>query len=424
MSDQSDSEQNYEEENEISSEEIVETPTKNISSIFKELKENIEIVMESNENQKQKISELLSSVQIPYMNKASPNYFFDILESLRKKKLLDSFVSFLKIKRHNKFIRIIKEAFLKELNILSKIKKENSSLYMIKFIVGNFAYQLNKRDKKKLENFLNLKYEINNSYIDDILAMITKTKNIYTIYICGLCFSIKSEKFIKEKKKEFENIFTSFLSDDIFNDENKEINLAKLRIILSFINNLSSETFFDKIINECGRLLSRSSKNFEFLSTVIIGTNKIFYKDEFIKEFLFKEHMNYLFPTSFESNYRTEEIFHSFKNLVENSNLTLLLEEILNADLEKNELYMHSYYFISLVFKTYSINKDMIKKYPIKDNLLINIIIYILDNFDKVYNDSPERKRFINNFFQDFLSSLYCISPISIEDNLKKEKSL
>ena len=399
MSDASDSEQNNSEENEVSSEEIVETPTKNISSIFKELKENIEIVMESNENEKQKISELLSSVQIPYMNKTSSNYFFDILESLRKKKLLDSFVSFLKIKRHNKFIRIIKEAFLKELNILSKIKKENSSLYMIKFIVGNFAYQLNKKDKKKLENFLNLKYEINNAYIDDILTMITKTKNIYTIYICGLCFSIKSDKFINEKKKDFENIFTSFLSDEIFNDENKEINLAKLRILLSFINNLSSETFFDKIINECGRLLSRSSKNYEFLSTVIIGTNKIFYKDEFIKEFLFKEHMNYLFPTSFESNYRTDEIFRSFKNIVENSNLTLLLEEILKSDLEKNELYMYSYYFISLVFKMYSINKDMIKKYPIKDNLLVNIIIYILDNFDKVYNDSPERKKFINNFF-------------------------
>ena len=80
MSDASDSEQNNSEENEVSSEEIVETPTKNISSIFKELKENIEIVMESNENEKQKISELLSSVKIPYMNKTSSNYFFDILK--------------------------------------------------------------------------------------------------------------------------------------------------------------------------------------------------------------------------------------------------------------------------------------------------------------------------------------------------------
>ena len=93
--------------------------------------------------------------------------------------------------------------------------------------------------------------------------------------------------------------------------------------------------------------------------------------------------MNYLFPTSFESNYRTGEIFRSFKNIVDNSNLTLLLEEILKSDLEKNELYMYSYYFISLVFKTYSINKDMIKKYPIKDNLLVNIIIYILDLKEK-----------------------------------------
>ena len=373
----SDSEQNYDGEDEVSSEEVVENSTTNISSIFKELKENTEIAMESKEDKKQKISELLSSVQIPYINKTCPNYFYDIFESLRKKKLLDSFVSFIKIKKHSKIMFIIKEAFLKELNVLSKIKNENSSLHIIKFIVGNFAYQLNKKDKRKLENFLNLKYEINNAYIDEILSMISKTKNIYTIYICGLCLSIKSDNFKKEKKKEFEEIFTYFLSKDIFDDENKELNLSKLRILSSFFNNLSSDVFFDKIMNECGRLLSRSSKNFEFLSTVIINTNKIIYKDEFIKEFLFKEHMNYLFPTSFESNYRTETIFHSFKNIVENSNLTLLLQEILNADLEKNELYTYSFYFISSVFKIYCINKDMIKKYPIKESLLVNIIIYI-----------------------------------------------
>ena len=228
----SDEKQNHNQykEEEESSEEIEESPTKNINSIFKELKENIEIAMESKENEKQKISDLLSSIQIPYINKTCPNYFFDILESLRKKKLLDSFVTLIRIKKNRKLLFTIKEAFLKELNILSKIKNENASLNIIKFIVGNLIYQLTKKDKKKLEHFINSKYTTNNKYIEDILSMTSKTKNIFTIYICGLCLSINSESFIKEKKKEFEEIFTSFLSKEIFDEENKELNISKLRI--------------------------------------------------------------------------------------------------------------------------------------------------------------------------------------------------
>ena len=420
----SDEKQNHNQykEEEAPSEEMEESPTKNINSIFKELKENIEIAMESKENEKQKISDLLSSIQIPYINKTCPNYFFDILESLRKKKLLDSFVTLIRIKKNRKLLFTIKEAFLKELNILSKIKNENASLNIIKFIVGNLIYQLTKKDKKKLEHFINSKYTTNNKYIEDILSMTSKTKNIFTIYICGLCLSINSESFIKEKKKEFEEIFTSFLSKEIFDEENKELNISKLRIFSLFLNNLSPEFFYDKIINDCGRLLSRSSKNFEFLSTVLIGANKINYKDEFIKEFLFKENKNFLFPTSFESSYRTEQIYLSFKNIAANCNLTLLLKEILNIDLDANELYSYSYYFISSIFKIYSMNQEINKKYPLSEDLLIDIIIYILENFGKVYHDSAEKKKFINNFFQDFLSSLYCISPIKTEQNNQKEK--
>ena len=109
----SDEKQNHNQykEEEASSEEMEESPTKNINSIFKELKENIEIAMESKENEKQKISDLLSSIQIPYINKTCPNYFFDILESLRKKKLLDSFVTLIRIKKNRKLLFTIKEAF-------------------------------------------------------------------------------------------------------------------------------------------------------------------------------------------------------------------------------------------------------------------------------------------------------------------------
>ena len=418
----SDSEQNYYGEDEVSSEEIEEVPKHNINSIFKELKESIEIAMESKENEKQKISELLASIQIPYTNKTCPNYFYDILESLRKKKLLDSFVSVIRVKKNSKLLFTIKEAFLKELNILAKIKKENSSLQMIKFIVGNFIYELNKKDKKKLENFMNLKYKANIEYFDDILSMVSKTKNIFTIYICGLCLSIKDENFKNKQKKEFESIFTSFLSSEIFNEENKEINISKLRILSCFLNNLSSEAFFEKIMNECGRLLSRSSKNYEFMSTAFIGADKMIYNDEFIKEYLFKEHLNFLFPSSYESNMRTEQILLSFKNIASNCNLIILLQEILDVNLDSNELYTYSYYFISSIFKIHNMNKEINKKYPINEELLIKSIIFALDNFDKIYGDSPEKKKFINNFFQDFLSSLFHIHPIKIDNDTQKEK--
>ena len=419
----SDSE-NYDGEDEvasISSEEMDEMKTKNINSIFKELKENIEIAMESKENSKQRISELLSDIQIPYTNKTCPNYFYDILESLRKKKLLDSFVTLIRIKKNNKLLYTIKEAFLKELNVLSKIKNENASLHMIKFIVGNLIYELNKKDKKKLEHFMISKYEINSKYFDDILTMLSKTKNIFTIYICGLCLSINSESFNKNFKKNFENIFIEFLSKEIFDDENKEYKISKLRILSAFMNNISSENYFEKIMNDCGRLLLRSSKNYEFLSTVLIETNKIKFNDDFIKDFLFKEHKNFLFPTSYESNYRTEQIFLSFKNLAENCNLNLLLQEIFNIDLDNNELYTYSYLYISTIFKIYSTNKEINTKYPLTGNLLIKSIIYILQNFERIYHDSNDKKIFINNFFQNFLSSLYCIPAIQINMEEQKE---
>ena len=420
----SDSEENDYREEEVSSEEIDETPKNNINSIFKELKENIEIAMESKENEKQKISELLSNIQIPYINKTCANYFFDILESLRKKKLLDNFISLLRIKKNSKLLYTIKESFLKELNVLSKIKNENASLNMIKFIVGNFIYQLNKKDQKKLKNFIKSKYITNNNYLDEIVSMVSKTKNIFTIYICGLCLCIKEEGEKKKQKEELESIFATFLSEEIINEEKRESNIPKLRILSHFLNDLSPNVFFGKIINECGRLLSRSSKNFEFLSTVLIAADKVNYDDNFIREFFFKEHLNFLFPNSYESNNRTEQIFLSFKNIAINCNLVLLLQEILETNLDTNELYTYSFYYISSIFKIYSSNKEINKKYPINDQLSIKSIIYILNNFDKIYSDSQEKKIFINNFFQNFLSSLYCIFPVKTEKNEQKENIL
>ena len=52
----SDSEKNNYEEDEASSEEIEQEPKNNINSVFKELKEKIEIAIESKEDEKHKIS--------------------------------------------------------------------------------------------------------------------------------------------------------------------------------------------------------------------------------------------------------------------------------------------------------------------------------------------------------------------------------
>ena len=63
------------------------------------------------------------------------------LKCFGKKKCLDKFVTIVRIKNNNKLLFTIKEAYLKELNILSGIKNEKASLHMINFIVGNFVYQ-------------------------------------------------------------------------------------------------------------------------------------------------------------------------------------------------------------------------------------------------------------------------------------------
>ena len=357
--------------NEENEDEMEEQVTQNINTIFKKVKEDIELVMESKdskEEQRQKLSEILSQIQIPYLNKACPNYFYDILENLRKKKFLDLFVTLVRVK-NNKLLYTIKEAYLKELNILSGIKAEKASLHMIKYIVGNFVFQLDKKDQKKLEHFLSEKNKIDPKYTDDIITMLSKTKNIFTMYICGLCLNIKSEKF--ENKKKFEEIFTAFLVDKIIDEENKENNIAKLRILSNFLNNISPELFFDKIISNCGRLLSRSSKNYEFFSTVFIGADKIKYNDEFIKNVLFKEYKSFFFPTSFISPQRTSQINQTFKNIAENCNLSLLLQEILDINLDQNELYIYSYNFISRIFKIYSTSKEINSKYPLNEDLLI-----------------------------------------------------
>ena len=97
------------------------------------------------------------------------------------------------------------------------------------------------------------------------------------------------------------------------------------------------------------------------------------------------------------------------------------MQQILNIDLDQNEQYTYLYNFISRIFKIYATNKEVNTKYPLDEDLLINSLLYVVEKFDKIYHDSPEQKDFINYFFQTFLSSLYCIPKIKIDQQKQKD---
>ena len=391
---------------------------KNLSTIFKSVKDELEITMETEEDQKQKISSILNSINIPYMNKTCPNYIFNILEMLRKKKKLDDFLKNLSVKKNNhKLLNVMKESFLQELNVLSGIKGEVSSLSMLKFIVGNFLYQLKEKDYKKLEHFISEKYKIEPNYLEKILKMSEKNTNIFTIYLCGLALNVKNSEFYSK----LEQNFVKFLVDKIFDDEERDNNVAKLRILSKFINNLSEKNFYDEIISNCTRLFNRSSKNYDFLVTIFINVTKFKYTDQFITETLFGEFKKFFFPENNLSSERDSKIYQSFEKIATNSNINLLLEQILKQNFEIQNLYLYSMNFISFIFKIYSVNQTINKNYKLSDKLILESIIYICENFDKIYQDSPEYRLFINNLFQTFLSALYTIPKIQIDQNEQKD---
>ncbi len=131
-----------------------------IHSISIKLLNDIEEILESqkldNQSKINSLSNLFSTTNLPFLNKNIEKQFFNVLENLRKKNKLDDFIEiFQKTKIKNSGILfILKNAFLSELNILSKIKKEKSSLIMIKVILVHFIFRLKEKEQKKLEKFL------------------------------------------------------------------------------------------------------------------------------------------------------------------------------------------------------------------------------------------------------------------------------
>ena len=294
----------------------------NLHSYFTQLLDEIEAIIDSTDELPKKSTELsavLSNVSVPYINRRPYNEFLEVLESLRKKKKLDKFLEVLLRSRikNKKMLNIIKEAFLSELNILSKNKTETISLSMFKFIIANFIYTIDEKVLKKLIHFLNEKTAVNTSYVTSIIEMIEKNKNIYTIFICGITLSIQQDKLSNESKEKLSEILSSFIVEKVLDDDETEKNIIIERMLCQFLPNIVDKFRYENIIPKCQSLILRSSQNGIFLHTLFTTINKLnhsfFYKEELIDS-LFETFKDYFFP----SNSENDLCFGSFPQIVKN----------------------------------------------------------------------------------------------------------
>ena len=368
-------------------EEFDENTDDNLHSISIKLLNDIEEILESkqldNQSKVSSLSNVLSTSNIPFLNRKMEKEIFNILESLRKKKKLDEFMDILqktKIK-NSRMLFILKGAFLSELNILSEIKKEKSSLIMIKVILGYFIFRLKDKEQKKLEHFLSGKYKSDNEYINNLIKMLEKSKNIYTIYICGLALSIKNLK--EEEKENLSKIFSDYFKEKILDDSEKDKNLIHERILSKFLKYIKSNLFFNEIIPGCELLLNRNSKNILFVYNILIQKG-IECTDDFVSNILFSKFNSFFFP---KDNTNDNLCFSCFDNIANNSNRIKILEILLNKTfpVDQKSFYRYTIYYIVSVFKIKN-SKD--KNILFSDKLISNTILYILSHFSDSYSET------------------------------------
>ncbi len=395
-------------------EEFDENSDENLHSISIKLLNDIEEILESkqldNQSKVSSLSNILSTSNIPFLNRKMEKEIFNILESLRKKKKLDEFMEILqktKIK-NSRMLFILKGAFLSELNILSEIKKEKSSLIMIKVILGYFIFRLKDKEQKKLEHFLSGKYKSDNEYINNLIKMLEKSKNIYTIYICGLALSIKNLK--EEEKENLSKIFSDYFKDKILDDSEKDKNLIHERILSKFLKYIKSNLFFNEIIPGCELLLNRNSKNILFVYNILIQKG-IECTDDFVSNILFSKFNSFFFP---KDNTNDNLCFSCFDNIANNSNRIKILEILLNKTfpVDQKSFYRYTIYYIVSIFKIKN-SKDT--NILFSDKLISNTILYILSHFSDSYSENFAF--FFDKIFSDFISAL-----ISNDVNEKEEE--
>ena len=399
----------------------------NLHSYFTQLLDEIEAIIDSTDELPQKSTELsavLSNVSVPYINRRPYNEFLAVLESLRKKKKLDKFLEVLLRSRikNKKMLNIIKEAFLSELNILSKNKTETISLLMFKFIIANFIYTIDEKVLKKLIHFLNEKTAVNTSYVTSIIEMIEKNKNIYTIFICGITLSIQQDKLSNENKEKLSEILSSFIVQKVLDDDEREKNIIIERMLCQFLPNIVDKNLYEDIFPKCQSLILRSSQNGIFLHTLFTTINKLnhsfYYKDELIDS-LFETFKDFFFP----SNSENDLCFGSFSQIVKNcKDKKKLYNKLLETefDTDKNNYYNYVICYIVDILedKNQKVNKLFTKEEIIKG------VIYILKNFEKCYMQEYNDK--YEHLFEKLTNSLITSeidAEASIEDDLKSSLS-
>ena len=400
-------------------EEFDENTSNNIHSISIKLLNDIEEILESNKLDNQSkinsLSNLFSTINIPFINKKIEKGFFNMLENLRKKNKLDDFIEiFQKANIKNLGILfILKNAFLSELNILSKIKKEKSSLIMIKVILVHFIFRLKEKEQKKLEKFLSGKNKCDNEYIQTLIKMLDKSKNIYTIYICGLALSIKDLK--EDEKENLSKIFIEYFKDKVLDDSDKDKNIIHERILTSFIKYIKSDSFYNEIIPKCELLLNRNSKNIPFLYNVFIQKG-IEYTEDFISNSLFNKFNFFFFP---KDDTNDNLCFPCFDNIANNSiNKVKLLEFLLNKTftVDQNSLYRYNIYYIISVFK---IKNNKNKNILFSDKLIAKTINYILSHLKDAYSENYAL--LFEKMLSDFISALIS-NDINENENEKSDE--
>ena len=240
-------------------------------SQFTNIKNSLEDILDNKElDNKLKllsITDIFNSINIPFISKKISNEFFLIFEYLRKNSLIEEFLKlFINCKLKNKIlIEILKLSFFKLLNVLSQIKEEYS-LNILKFIIFHFIYNLPLKYDKKLINFFLMKLKYNKVYIPFIINSITKSDNIYNIYISGLILNVNIEN-----KNDINKFFLDFYIK-LLDDENREINLIKTRLLSKFLKNLDKNNLL-VIFKSIDNLINRSIKNYKFLENIFIYGN-------------------------------------------------------------------------------------------------------------------------------------------------------
>ena len=362
----------------------------NLHSYFTQLFDSIEAIIDSKDEIQQKtstINDILSNADLPYINKRPINEFLNGLESLRKKSKLSGFLDIFQRSRikNKKMLNIIIKAFLIQLNILSNNKKENDSLIMFKFIIANTIFILNKKDIKKLIHFLNEKITTNPDYVKSIIEMVEKTKNIYTIFICGLTLSTQNEKITNENKEKLSSFLASYFEDKILDDDERDKNIIIERLFSQFLPFLTSKFLYETIFQKCQSLLYRSSQNGVFLHTIFTTMNKInpkfFYEDEFVDK-IFETFKDFFFPSN---NDNFDICVKSFAQIIHNcSDIKKVYNKLLEFSFDTDKSTLYNYVIFYLV-DILDIKKEKGKNKIFNKEEIIKGLSYILSNFSNCY---------------------------------------